>query len=338
MSIYVNTNVQSVFAQRALGSNTFGLQKNIEKLSTGFRINRAADDAAGLSISEKLTSQIRGLEKAEQNIGDGISLVQTAEGALSIVQDNLQRIRELFVQGLNGTNSPNELDALQREVNARIQTIADIASSTEFNGKTLLTGAAATATTAGNVSLQTGSDQGQTTTVALQSGLAVANTGISISTTFNSVAAGNTDNGSIVEEIRGGTGVLTAGFSLGEIHFNGATVNSHSVIAGVGGAVNINIVSAPGAGAFGLDSIDKMVENVSRMRSALGATQNSLESKAEYLNIAKENAMSSRSRIKDVDVAKESSTMVKNQILQQTSAAMLAQANQTPQLALNLLP
>ena len=99
--LFVNTNVQSVFAQRALSKNTMGLQRSIEKLSTGFRINRAADDAAGLSISEKLTSQIRGLEKAEQNIGDGISAVQTAEGALTIVQDNVQRIRELLVQGLN---------------------------------------------------------------------------------------------------------------------------------------------------------------------------------------------------------------------------------------------
>jgi flagellin len=121
-----------------LGSNTFGLQKNIEKLSTGFRINRAADDAAGLSISEKLTSQIRGLEKAEQNIGDCISLVQTAEGALSIVQDNIQRIRELMVQGANGTNSENELAAIQREINARVTTVADIIAVTEFNNKILL--------------------------------------------------------------------------------------------------------------------------------------------------------------------------------------------------------
>ena len=140
MAIYVNTNVQSVFAQRALGGNTFNLQKSIEKLSTGYRINRASDDAAGLSISEKLTSQIRGLEKAEQNIGDGISMVQTAEGALSIVQDNLQRIRELVVQASNGTNSDNELDAIQREINARIGTIDDISTDTEFNGLALLDG------------------------------------------------------------------------------------------------------------------------------------------------------------------------------------------------------
>ena len=297
MSIYVNTNVQSIFAQRALGGNTFNLQKSIEKLSTGYRINRASDDAAGLSISEKLTSQIRGLEKAEQNIGDGISMVQTAEGALSIVQDNVQRIRELMVQGANGTNSENELAAIQREINARVTTVADITAATEFNNKTLLTGAVASATAFGNTTLQTGSDQGQTTSVDF--------TQINTSTT-----------------------VTTAG-SIGEgaVALNTLSVGSTGVAAGSGNTT-----------ASSLTNVDLMLDNISRMRSTLGASQNSLESKADYTNIAKENAMSSRSRIKDVDVAKESSEMIKNQILQQSSAAMLSSANQTPQLALNLLP
>ena len=297
MSIYVNTNVQSIFAQRALGGNTFNLQKSIEKLSTGFRINKAADDAAGLSISEKLTSQIRGLEKAEQNIGDGISLVQTGEGALSIVQDNVQRIRELMVQGANGTNSENELAAIQREINARVTTVADITTSTEFNNKTLLTGAVASATAFGNTTLQTGSDQGQTTSVDFTQ----------INTTVTSVAAGS--------------------IGAGAVALNTLSVGSTGVAAGSGNTA-----------ASLLSNVDLMLDNVSRMRSSLGASQNSLESKADYINIAKENAMSSRSRIKDVDVAKESSEMVKSQILQQSSAAMLSQANQTPQLALNLLP
>jgi flagellin len=299
MSIYVNTNVQSVFAQRALGGNTFDLQKSIEKLSTGYRINRASDDAAGLSISEKLTSQIRGLEKAEQNIGDGISLVQTAEGALGVVQDNLQRIRELTVQAANGTNSENELAAIQREVNARVTTIGDIAANTEFNSKTLLTGAAASATTFGNTTLQTGSDQGQTTAINFTL----------MNSSINTTAVG----------------------SIGE---NAINLNAISA-----GSTTVNNQAGAAAGArTSLDDIDDMINNVSRMRSELGASQNSLESKADYINIAKENAMSSRSRIKDVDVAKESSQMIKSQILQQTSAAMLSQANQTPQLALNLLP
>jgi flagellin len=300
MGIYVNTNTQSVFAQRALSGNTFGLQKNIEKLSTGFRINRASDDAAGLSISEKLTSQIRGLEKAEQNIGDGISLVQTAEGALGVIQDNVQRIRELTVQAANGTNSESELAAIQREVNARVTTIGDITTGTEFNNKTLLTGAAASATAVGNVSLQTGSDQGQTTTIDF--------------TQMNTSIA--------------------AAPAAGTISQNAVALNTLAV-----GSTTVQTVAAASAATrTSLDDIDDILDNVSRMRSTLGASQNSLESKAEYLNVAKENAMSSRSRIRDVDVAKESSEMIKNQILQQSSAAMLSSANQTPQLALNLLP
>jgi flagellin len=298
MPIYVNTNTQSVFAQRSLGNNTMGLQRNIEKLSTGFRINRAADDSAGLSISEKLTSQIRGLEKAEMNVGDGLSMVQTAEGALSIVQDNVQRIRELAVQAANGTNSANELDAIQREINARVNTIDDITTDTEFNGLALLD--------AGNAShgdkvLQTGSDNGQTTTIVFST----------IDTrTGQAAAAGNINFGA------------AAGDELDNF-------NVGSAVAANGGAVVAN---------GDLDDLDQILDNISRMRSQLGATQNSLESKTEYLNVARENAMASRSRIKDVDVAKESSAMIKNQILQQSSAAMLSQANSTPQLALNLLP
>jgi flagellin len=305
--IYVNTNTQSIFAQRSLGKNTMNLQRNIEKLSTGFRINRAADDAAGLSISEKLTSQIRGLEKAEQNIGDGISLVQTAEGALGVVQDNLQRIRELVVQAQNGTNSDNELNAIQREINARVTTISDIATNTEFNGRTVFDDYSAGVDHVGNITLQTGSDQGQTTTV---------------------------DFTTMIIEVDGtGNDDLNTGaaFDIDDLKVTGNA------------AANVGPQSAPGTGttaptANPLTGLDLMLDNVSEMRSTLGAAQNSLESKAEYLNVAKENAMASRSRIRDVDVAKESSTMVKNQILQQSAAAMLSQANSTPQLALNLLP
>ena len=299
MSIYVNTNTQSIFAQRALGTNTMDLQKSIEKLSTGYRINRAADDAAGLSISEKLTSQIRGLEKAEQNIGDGISLVQTAEGALSIVQDNLQRIRELVVQAENGTNSRNELNAIQREINARVNTIDDISTETEFNNISLIA-AGATA-----ITLQTGADNGQTTQVDLSQ---------------------------IIVDVDGVTG--TAGtLNEGAFVLDQLKVTDNNA-ASVGSVANGGATAQVGD----LDGLDTILGNVSRMRSELGAIQNSLESKAEYLNVAKENAASSRSRIKDVDVAAESSEMVRSQILQQTSAAMLSQANQTPQIALNLLP
>ena len=300
MPLFINTNTQSIFAQRAINNNTLSLQKNIEKLSTGFRINRAADDAAGLSISEKITAQIRGLEKAEQNIGDGISMLQTAEGALSIIQDNVQRIRELAVQAYNGTNSANELDALQREINARVQTIVDIRGDAEFNNLTLLDGSLP-----GTFALQTGADQGQTTVLDFTA----------LDADAGSTAAGTIGEGSAV--------------NLDDFHVGGST--GGAAIATVGGF-------AGGATNGDLDDLDAILDNISRMRSEMGATQNSLESKQEYLNVARENAEASRSRIRDVDVAKESSAFVKNQILQQSAAAMLTQANQSPELALSLLP
>jgi flagellin len=308
MSIVVNTNTQSLFAQRALRTNTMNLERNIEHLSTGYRINRAADDAAGLSIANKLTTQVRGLEKAMQNAGDGISLIQTAEGGLGIIQENLQRIRELVVQGINGTNGESEKAAIQREINERVQIIDDIAKATKFNNNALLIGGTSR-------TLQTGYANGETTTIALTAGSATA-TGIDIDVTFQAVG-GLTDAGQLSEG-------NTSGFALNEI-----SVGSTSVAAKDGSTTTVT--------SNGIGEIDTMIDNISRMRSYLGAMQNSLESKVDYLDTARENAMASRSRIQDVDVAKESSILAKNQILQQSAAAMLAQANAQPQIALQLL-
>jgi flagellin len=334
MSIVINTNTQSIFAQRALNRNTLDLQRNIEHLSTGFKINRAADDAAGLSISNKLTTKIRGFEKAKQNAGDGISLIQTAEGALGIVQENLQRIRELVVQGVNGTFSSNELDAFQREINERIRVIDDISQSTEFNGISVLSGNNTIANpypvgvTTYDVILQTGADSGQTTRLSFESGN-TANTGININVDHE-ITGTTVDFGEMNE------GIGAVGFALSELHLQGATVDSLAVAeTRFAGAANVDIGIA--GIPIGLGDIDTVIDNVSRMRSELGAMQNALESKMTYLDIARENAEASRSRIRDVDVAKESSMLVKNQILQQSASAMLAQANTSPQLALQLL-
>jgi flagellin len=316
MGLVVNTNTQSLFAQRALRNNTAGLKANIERLSTGFRINRASDDAAGLSISSKLTTSIRGIEKAKQNAGDGISLIQTAEGGLGVIQENLQRIRELVVQGKNGTNGSSEADALQREINERIRNISDIANATKFNGQDLLISPT-------DKILQTGADNGQITTIELTSGLK-SNIGINLDVTYEKTGT-SSDYGSLIE------GVSTANFGLHNIHLGVTGMGVESLDKTLDPATGTNITVT-------VDHLDKMIDNISRMRSYLGAKQNALESKIEYLDIAKENAEASRSRIQDVDVAQESSVLVKNQILQQTASAMLAQANSQPQIALSLLP
>lgn len=309
MSVVINTNTQSLFAQRALSTNTMSLQRNIERLSTGFRINRAADDAAGLSISQKMTATIRGLDKAAQNSGDGISLLQTTEGALSVIQENLQRIRELKVQADNGTNGSDELDALQNEVNERITTIDQIAQATEFNGVALLYNA-------GNITLQTGSDNGQTTTISLADGSATAKTGIDINIDAEANSASDAEHGQLAEG-------ATNTFALNKLHVGGTIKAQDGTIAVKTGT---------------LADLDTMIDNVSRMRSYSGAIQNGLESKVEFLRVASENMSAARSRIRDVDIADESSKLVKNQILQQSAAAMLGQANQSPQVALSLLP
>jgi flagellin len=338
MSVVVNTNTQSIFAQRALGANTLNLQRNIERLSTGFRINRAADDAAGLSISEKLTARINGFNKAKQNASDGISLVQTAEGSLGIIQDNFQRIRELLVQGINGTNSVNEKNAIQNEINERIQIITDIGNETEFNGIQLLTGRNVLTTPPiapavdHNIVLQTGADAGQITNINFSAGTATARSGINVDITQAVGGAANSDNGELIEDVVDVLGGALTGFSIDQIHVEGATVNAFDGTLGTDIMVNPTV-----AGDAGLDVIDIIIDNVSRMRSELGATQNALESKITYLDTAMENAAASRSRIKDVDVAMESSMLVKNQILQQSASAMLSQANQMPQIALQLI-
>ncbi|MDD9898588.1 MAG: flagellin [Candidatus Melainabacteria bacterium] len=297
MSVVINTNVQSLFAQRALNRATLDLQSSVEKLSTGYRINRAADDAAGLTIAETHRAQMRGLQQASRNISDGISLIQTAEGGVSIVQQNLQRIRELIVESENGTNTTDELDAIQREINELVTAIDDIGTETKFNDTAIIRSAS-------NVTLQTGANNGETTNIVLAAG---ANAGIHIDVSSST-------NGSIAEG---------ASFALDDIHIGG-TVNSN------GGATTIS--------AANLTEIDTMLDNVSRMASYLGAVQNALDSKLEYSNDAADNIAAALSQVMDVDVSAESSLLARNQILQQSAASMLAQANTQPSLALNLIP
>ena len=321
MAVVINTNIQSAFAQRTLNRNTQGLQSNLQRLASGYRVNKAADDAAGLSISEKLHSRILGYQKSKQNASDGISFIQTAEGSLGIVQEQLQRLRELVIQGLNGSNSSKEADAIQREINERVQIIGDISTQTEFNGVNLLDGSV-------NKTLQIGANYGDTVTLDLQSGVS-AESGIDIDISYAVDGATATNNyGHLVE------GISVAGFALDKIHlFNATTVDSLA-----GSTANVDIVASGATTTqVTLGDLDTIIDNVSRMRSELGAVQNSLEARLDYLDVAIENSEASRSRIKDVDFAYESSRMVKNQILQQSASAMLAQANQLPSIALQLL-
>ncbi len=296
----VNTNVQSLFAQRALRMNTGSVQKSIERLSTGFKINKAGDDAAGFSISNKMTTLIRGMNKAKRNIGDGIAMISTIDSALGTVQDNLQRIRELTVQGLNGTNSEDELAAIQREINERVQAIDDMGTQAKFNGVNLLDGTQ-------DITLQIGAEDGEQLVMKTSAG---ATTDVGFQVNFST-----SSNGSIGQ----GASITLSEFSVGSTgvaSLSGTTV----------------------ATANGLTQLDTMIDNISRMRSTVGAYENSLQSNMDYIDRYSESLEGARSRVRDVDVAAESAELLKSQILQQTASSMLSQANSAPQIALSLLP
>ena len=302
MGLTVNTNTQSIFAQRALRTNTGELQKSTEKLSTGLRINRAGDDAAGLSITNKMTTLIRGMNQARRNIGDGVAMISTIDGALGTVQDNLQRVRELTVQAVNGTNGTEEKDAIQREINERVQAINDMGNQATFNGVNLLKGTA-------NITLQTGANDGQTLTMYTSAGTSAA-TGFRIN--YSSTTLGSLGEGS---------GLQLSAFTVGSTN-----------VKTLSGATSAT------ATASGLASLDTMINNVSRMRAQVGAYENSLGSNMAYLDRYSESLEGARSRVRDVDVAEESGKYVRSQILQQSASSMLSQANSAPQLALSLLP
>lgn len=500
MGLTINTNVMSLNAQRNLGTSQSALSKSMQRLSSGLRINSAKDDAAGLAISDRMTSQIRGLNQAARNSNDGISLAQTAEGALQETTNILQRMRELAVQSANDTNSSSDRSSLQAEVNQLQQEMTRIADTTEFNGKKLLDGSmsnaqfqvgananqtisfsieSAQAAELGNYSLKStniagieaasalatttaingnnvgaqiltivGPEGSSTATVgadnsaqeiavlvnaksattgvtaeakttATLSGLVSSGTvgftlqgtnttAINISATVTSTnlaalaqaindQAGNTgisatlgsDTGKITltqaagADIKIGdythssglagdtlsvTGQEGAAVALvgnagsvidstvvgGEVVFSGngtfnvssnAAAAAGSLFSGVADSANVSTISSidnvdittvTGA-ADAIKSIDGALGQIDSMRGELGAVQNRFESTIANLSNVSENLSAARSRILDADIAQETSAMTKNNILQQAGVAILAQANQAPQLALSLL-
>lgn len=273
----VQHNLMAMNANRNLGVTTSAQAKSTEKLSSGYRINRAADDAAGLTISEKMRSQIRGLNQASDNAADGISLIQTAEGALNETHSILQRMNELAVKAANDTNQSIDRNAIQEEMNALATEIDRIACTTQFNKKNLINGSVE------SLNLQVGANKGQNITVAICA--------------------------------------MTA---------------SNIGLGAKGQYCNVKVSSFSAAGAA-ISAIQAAINTVSNQRSALGALQNRLEHTIANLDVAAENAQSSESRIRDVDMAEEMVTYSKNNILAQAGQSMLAQANQVTQGVMNLL-
>ena len=293
----VNTNISASLAQASLARNERALSKAMEQLSTGKKINTAADDAAGLAISTRMSSQIVGLEQSVQNASDAISMIQTAESALDEITTMLLRMRELALQASNGTGSVADRDYLQDEFTRLKEEIDRIANNTEWNGRAVLNGNAG-GTGVQNVSFQVGGNAGQT--ISVDFGYMVGG-GVA--------SAGATTLASSV-----------AGVALSGIAISGATT-----------------AAAQTAASAAMTGIDKAIENVSNQRASFGATVNQLTHSIDNLTQVSINAESTRSRIMDTDYAKSTSELAKAQIIQQAGTAMLAQANAAPQSVLSLL-
>lgn len=297
----VQHNMSSLNTNRQLGITNTNLSKSSEKLASGYRVNRAGDDAAGLSISEKMRGQIRGLEQASSNAQDGISLIQTAEGALQEIHSIVQRMRELTVQASNDTNVSADRFAIARELAALASEIDRIASQTEFNTMTLLDGSFT------DKVLQVGSNSDQTIKFSI------------IDLTSENLGVNTDELADVVYED-------AAGFVLGDEDNTGGDF-SDVLADGADGATITPLV----------DRVNGALELVSAQRSELGALQNRLEHTIANADNTAENLQAAESRIRDVDMAKEMVTYSKDNILQQAAQSMLAQANQSTQGVLSLL-
>jgi flagellin len=276
MGLRINTNASSLNAQKVLWGTKLGLDKSMEKLASGYRINRAGDDAAGLAISENLRAQIRGLKQASRNANDGISLVQVAEGSMNELSSILIRLRELAVQSASDTIGPVERQFLNVEYDQLVSEIDRIADSTEFNGTQLLAGV-----------------------------------------------------GSIMDFQVG----IRNNPEIDRISFDSSKADANSAALGI----NLTSVADKASAQNSLSAIDNALMSVSAMRADFGALQNRLQTTVSNIANSVENMSAANSRIRDVDVAEETSEMTKNNVLLQAGTSVLAQANQSANVALSLL-
>ena len=306
MAVYVNTNYSALQGQRYLGNVQNQLTTTYQRLSSGMRINSAKDDAAGLQIADRLTSQINGLNQGNRNASDGIALAQTIESGMDEIAGMLQKIRTLSVQASNGTNTAEDRGALAKEASALVAEMQRISKQTTYAGKKVLQGAktdddiytkdATNGSKGGSLTLQVGSNKGDTITFS------VSNFAFS---------------------------AMAKGFSLG-FKKHADTLKS----ASAGDAV---LFSTATMAQELINSIDGIIAKVDAQRANLGAIQNRLESSIRNQSNVAANEADARSRIRDADFAEESANLSQQSIIQQAAASMLMQANTRPQLGLSLL-
>ena len=325
MAVYVNTNYSALQGQRYLGNVQNQLTTTYQRLSSGMRINSAKDDAAGLQIADRLTSQINGLNQGNRNASDGIALAQTIESGMDEISGMLQKMRTLTVQAANGTNTMSDRQALGKEMTSLANEINRIATSTTFAGKTVLNGVGADSIygkaaggAGGNAQDGDKTKAGSTGTMTLQVG---SNKGDTIAFDVNSVMFSKlgipdaimTKNGDKIFKVD--DGVVTVQLSKA----NFGTANDPLYIGAV------------------IDALDTAIASIDGQRANLGAIQNRLESSIRNQSNVAANEADARSRIRDADFAEESANLSQQSIIQQAAASMLMQANTRPQLGLSLL-
>ncbi|TPH17136.1 flagellin [Litorilituus lipolyticus] len=319
MALYVNTNVSSLNAQRQLTNTGSKLDTSFQRLSSGLRINSAKDDAAGLQISDRLQSQINGLNQGNRNANDGISLAQTAEGAMDEMTSMFQRVRTLAQQSSNGSNTDEDRLAIQEEIRSLMAEVNRVASDTTFGGQNLLDGTY-------DASFQVGADAVQTI------GFSMKNVGGTVNGTMTT-NGGFTLSGiaSVASMV---TGTTLSALSDGVSAISGAANDATFAAAFIATAIS---VSSQGNAQEVLAGMDSLIAVVDKKRAELGAVQNRFQSTIRNQSNIAENLSAAKSRIKDADFAAETASLTRNQILQQASQTILSQANQRPQAALSLL-
>ncbi len=354
MTLTINTNIASIVAERNLNNATNSLNKSLERLSTGYKINNAGDNAAGYSIADKWSTYISSLDVATDNAATGVDLLTTAEQSYGILSSHLQRIRDLTVQAANGSYGSTSLRAIQSEIYARLKEINRVSANSEFNGVKLMMYNDSDATKNSGIGM---TDDG----INLQVGLYNDN---------NSVINLNVElfkSAQISSLFRGGSVTIYTQDSKGDTQTTTKTLNE--VLQAAGGSVaalntqdGLRAMAAAcsalkytaateGEGTYTLLAdeennygasamigfIDNAIDELSRRVTKIGASQNRVDSAISAIDVQSQNLTSSLSTIRDTDVAEESSKYIQSQILQQASATLLATANQTPSIALNLI-
>ena len=307
MPIIVNTNVTALRTQKSLNSATSTLEKSLERMSTGLKINRAGDDAAGLYVATGLNTQIRGSKVAQNNVETGNNVLSIMEGDLDVILDNLNRIRDLSVQAANSVYSEDAMTAMADEVKQRLAEINRVSEASNFNGLNLLNGDSKL------------SDQG----LRLQVGANADEAGncIKIEPEFFAKLNSSTLGATTTEGIQGDSGITAANGLSGGPNFEN---------------VDAAFASASAAAQY-INMLDTAINDISNKKATIGATMNRLDAAASSLTTTIENNTAAKSTIMDADIAAEAAEYTKAQILQQTSSALLVQANALPQIAISLV-